>query len=460
MQSVITQFNPFFLNSCIPNNQCNLSDSKGFLRFVYGNTGNSYITYAILRQLGTTASYLTQHNALPNMAAHRLSTAEAERINHTHSHVLLTLQDHMRADWSADYFTHALHNLNALSLPVIAYSLGANSFSGFDNALHTRLSEPCVRFFKTLSERCKTIAVRGDYTADILSKLGITNITITGCPSFFIRRQHASFEYQEWNDKKIVGATGLFAHKDKEQLYYYLQDEKLFGKAIHFDDEFTAEDIDYYTHLLHNHNDYCSSILHALTQRRVCWFSDMSKWEKHLTEHVNFSIGTRVHGAIAALNANIPAIVTNSDARAKEMCNLFGIPQMPNKKAQAILLRELYQDYDSSSMQRAYGPLYQQWQAWMQQQGIEQDALNKILPIAPTFSLAPIPINKSELRVQTLMAIEQLFHSTRPTSIGQLLRANRFLKCVWHQLPHQFRIFLATQVAKRSTAIVARGSKR
>ena len=42
-----------------------------------------------------------------------------------------------------------------------------------------------------------------------------------------------------------------------------------------------------------------------------------------------FSIGTRVHGAIASLNGGTPAIVTNGDLRAKSMCEFFKIPHKP-----------------------------------------------------------------------------------------------------------------------------------
>ena len=42
-----------------------------------------------------------------------------------------------------------------------------------------------------------------------------------------------------------------------------------------------------------------------------------------------FSIGTRVHGAIASLNGGTPAIITNGDLRAKSMCEFFKIPHKP-----------------------------------------------------------------------------------------------------------------------------------
>ena len=45
-------FQPFFINSNIITNKSSLISYDSFLTAIAGNTGNSYITYALLKELG------------------------------------------------------------------------------------------------------------------------------------------------------------------------------------------------------------------------------------------------------------------------------------------------------------------------------------------------------------------------------------------------------------------------
>ena len=49
----MSNFCPFFINSNICLKKEDIADYDSFMRAICGNTGNSYITYALMKELGT-----------------------------------------------------------------------------------------------------------------------------------------------------------------------------------------------------------------------------------------------------------------------------------------------------------------------------------------------------------------------------------------------------------------------
>ena len=69
---------------------------------------------------------------------------------------------------------------------VVLAGLGAQGeFRDKPKDIVGKLSDKQKRFFKMVSERSKSIGVRGEFTAECLDVLGINNIRIIGCPSAY-----------------------------------------------------------------------------------------------------------------------------------------------------------------------------------------------------------------------------------------------------------------------------------
>ena len=99
--------------------------------------------------------------------------------------------------------------LEAIRIPIVPISLGANSFNGYDLTLCSRLSGEQKRFLSLVSEKSAKIGVRGAYTAEVLNQLGVKNVQITGCPSYFESgetrcRRQTSLEPSPCFDNRII----------------------------------------------------------------------------------------------------------------------------------------------------------------------------------------------------------------------------------------------------------------
>src|SRR5215207_10191304 len=74
--------------------------------------------------------------------------------------------------------------LERLRIPVIALGVGAQA------PAHGRLelSAESLRVWRSIADRCTTVGVRGDYTAEVLWDIGVRNLRMVGCPTLFRAR--------------------------------------------------------------------------------------------------------------------------------------------------------------------------------------------------------------------------------------------------------------------------------
>lgn len=77
--------------------------------------------------------------------------------------------------------------LKEIDNPITFCGLGAQSTKDLNipQKLVDSLIPIQIKFFKTLSERAISLGVRGEFTADCLNLMGIKNVRIIGCPSFY-----------------------------------------------------------------------------------------------------------------------------------------------------------------------------------------------------------------------------------------------------------------------------------
>lgn len=183
----LRNFKPFFVNSNLSIGNIRCTDADELLRDAAGNTGNSYITYSLIK---STLGDLSGISHIPNIYEYDFKNADrdAEKVKGECTHVFLILQDQIRIEESYNLklpYEGIISLLKKCGKPVVVAGLGANSFSGFDTDFHKMLNPRLVRFLGELSDLCPNIGIRGEFTSEVLKKLGIRNTQVIGCPSFF-----------------------------------------------------------------------------------------------------------------------------------------------------------------------------------------------------------------------------------------------------------------------------------
>ena len=247
-----------------------------------------------------------------------------------------------------------------------------------------------------MSEKSASIGVRGEFTYDVFKALGIDNVDVIGCPSWFVNgykqkdviKKEFSKDFkvafytcwdpytkwhQKWHGKlfdeamKCKDARFVLQSEFDFLPYYYqhkaniVQDRDLYDKSVAslakhfgFSEAFVEE------------NDKVKNMIEI--------FSKVENWEDFVKTR-DLCFGFRIHGSIISLKQGVPALPIAPDSRVAELCDLFRIPYLKVNTISSddFNLREFYEKSDFDEMNKAYAGLFRNYINFLDKNGIEHD---------------------------------------------------------------------------------------
>lgn len=282
----------------------------------------------------------------------------------------------------ADYFARS-------KVPLFCFGLGSQVLPGQEVALQPGTE----RFLRLLSERGGSIGVRGTFTAEVLWKLGIRNVSITGCPSLLSLRpstvaklvanrpslDKVAVNFSNNVRRHSLAAAGmrssenaLFQRMLSENAYYVLQNETpemALGEALSRGDTAGAAALLPKIAELFDVSGSREDVRRFLEQRMRVFFS-VEDWVGCMGT-MSASLGSRFHGNIAALLAGTPALFLVHDMRTLELCELLRVPHLTLDRAvpaEELVERLLAADYRPFA--RQFERLMVEWRLFLQRNGI------------------------------------------------------------------------------------------
>lgn len=353
----VSKVKPFFINSNIHLKKFSYKTVEDILTPLGGNTGNSYITYGLMKAV---LGGICDIPHIQNIYTYDFSKSDKdiEIINNECTHVFFILQDQIRLFESYSLtlpYTNIINFLKRLNKKVIVAGLGANCFSGFDKEFYKKLNPELVEFLRKLSEYCELIGLRGEFTQEVMSKLGISNTEVIGCPSYFENGRDRIVHKKPFGELNIMQSSKNFT-RSINNYHTVLQD---FNER----DIIARLTLEDYTAPLQRKDEekLCEDKFHV--------FADIESW-KNFVSQFDFMFGYRLHGSILALNSGAVALCCNHDSRATEMCNFLKIPhytQLDDKKT----IQEYYEMADVDALNRAYPALFDNYKQFLNKNNIE-----------------------------------------------------------------------------------------
>jgi hypothetical protein len=258
-------------------------------------------------------------------------------------------------------------------LPVAIVGLGAQS-NNYDPNI--TLMPGTERFVKVIAERAVSIGVRGPYTQEVLAHRGVLNVTVTGCPSYYmggpdgmkINRR----PFDEIKRLSINASRDVIVHSfDKDKMRRLVQE--IYGTGIAWKADFIAQSEQSEIRVadrqartaeeaLKEISAFLSGVLPEADVRswatdHVRVFFDVDDWLTAIGTY-DFVFGSRFHGCMVALQRGVAAVVICHDTRTEDMCRFLGLPFVSIIDLDHIEPKSIYDRIDFSAVTRRYQQLY------------------------------------------------------------------------------------------------------
>lgn len=262
------------------------------------------------------------------------------KINEQYDAIVLPFANAFRLQWKEQLNAYT-EFVSKLKIPVIVMGVGIQTDFDYNLNKLSPIEKETKKLVSAILDRSASIGVRGEATKAFLNKLGFRDeyIDVIGCPSMFRYGRDFYIDLAKLNKKSSQSNYALNITGPGFDNFGFKVGKEKIASIIDFNiDKYSSSDV-----ILQNNyslitmlfgrgislgTEYDGVSLDAtkvLDGGRAKQFVDPSPWIKFLSNK-DFSLGSRIHGNIAALLAGTPCFVLSTDSRTRELCEFFHIP--------------------------------------------------------------------------------------------------------------------------------------
>jgi len=285
---------------------------------------------------------------------------------------------------------HLVPLLKSLKGPIVGIGIGAQAakYKSMD------IPKGTIEAWKIIADKSESIGVRGFYSAEVFNDIGIKNIRVIGCPSFYrslrpsltIRKidpatarvgltlnKYLSADYASNTTKTNRMQRALLdavAKRPTSRLYSQGEREEtlaIFSQGKEKQDNVKA--------ILTKFNLAGRADAQDMLTNRMAAFFDIDEWAADVGAGIDVMVGFRLHGNVIALHQGIPAIFFTYDSRIRELSSLFAVPAVEVEDYQPINLERLLEQADFSRVEDLYRQNYAQYHRFL-----SENKLSHVLP--------------------------------------------------------------------------------
>ncbi len=336
-----------------------------------GNTGNLLIGQAIRRQLK--AECIVDRRELG-----------AEYISNNFDRVIVGASNFLYRNFDFSIWADFLERVK---LPCTIIGLGAQAP---DYASPVEVTPGTLKLIRIISDRSRTLGVRGPWSASVLSDLGIKNVRVVGCPAMFWNcKPTLEFKIPAQRRPLAVALSGAAqgvehagnpaaARQVEHQLtqlsvkhgYPYILQNALELAQLAAGEPLKDPALLPGLREIYGLSELSVPEFLKFTKQNTRIYFKIAEWHAALREF-DFVLGSRFHGCLLAILAGVPSFIFAHDARTLEMCVWLNLPHKPVEQAGKLVVEELYESADLEKLQRTYTARYQNYIEFLNENGVE-----------------------------------------------------------------------------------------
>lgn len=281
--------------------------------------------------------------------------------------------------------SHTVPLLKKLQGPIVPIGIGAQA------SVYRKLkfTPGTVEAWRIIASKCKSIGVRGAYSAEVLNDMGIKNVRVIGCPSFY-RSLRPSISIRKIDPATARVGLTLNRYLSKEYATnavktnrlqqalleavacrpnsrLYSQGEREESLAVFSPPDQKAKHVDT---ILSRFGLRGNADCQALFMERMFAFLDVDEWTKDVAEQIDVMVGFRLHGNVIALHQGIPAVFFTYDSRIRELAALFAAPAIEVEDYCPVNLDRMLSAMDFTAMEHAYRSNFAEYHQFLTENGL------------------------------------------------------------------------------------------
>jgi polysaccharide pyruvyl transferase WcaK-like protein len=341
----------------------------------YHNIGDAFVHDSSMK--------LLDYDAISVLDIRTADPADIDRYNAEYDYCFLRGSNYINPtmNWRC-----TLEIVQKLKIPVIAFGVGAQAPSHGP----LELSDESRRVWRAIADRCETLGVRGEYTADVLWNIGVKNVRVIGCPTLF-RSRNPDLKVALPPLKKLrkIGYTLRRevdpAYAPDIAQYLKVQRDTLLELAAKYDVTVMAQGEVEEKKMVMGSEAQREEAVEKLTKenwftgaddpllatyRKALFYSDVVADYDATARKQDLVLGYRLHGNLISLANGVPSVYFTYDSRTAEFVQTFNIPAYDVFSGRKFELEAYWDQALFERFNRAYYRGYREMRAFLEENGI------------------------------------------------------------------------------------------
>ena len=333
---------------------------------IANNSGNILFAESVQRAIYQPGVAYTPSYGVPK---------EAAAVNERYSAFVLPLANAFRKRFMP-YLKAYTALIEQLKIPCIVVGVGAQTNLQHSLLQRSEVDKDVQAFVHAVLDKSHSIGVRGHFTAQYLAQLGFKDrVNVIGCPSMYMHQGQMRIAKQAALPQNPAIAVNMTPDLPENISHWFRSVWKNHPSALYVMQDRTDMALLLWgqPNPAMKKGDATPALLNhpTITRNRARLFFDSPSWISAMRGQ-DFSIGTRIHGNIAALLAGTPAMVVAHDSRTLEMAEFFHIPHVLGSTVDGNTdLAQLYAQADYGPLERALPEKFLNFCQFLRDNGLE-----------------------------------------------------------------------------------------